>query len=117
VIPFYPSSVSGLSISGDEQTIHIFFSKDMMIWNRNENKHEIHSFDDINFWGQDIIVSHTGNYLLVECYRTEAPGKCYALIESNTCKMLRILQCDKVLTSVCFSKDDKFVFFSCQHEI
>lgn len=117
VIPFYSSAVSGLSVSGDEQTVHLFFSKDMMILNRNENKHEIHSFNEINHWGHDIIVSPTGKYFLVECYRTEAPGKCYALIESHTGKMLRILHCDKVVTSACFGKDEKYAYFSCQHEI
>jgi len=89
-----------------------------MVWDRNTNEHQIRQYDEIAFFGEENIMSPSGRYLLSECYRPNVPGKRYALLDAETGRLIRLLEYESsVLTSACFSQDDRYVFFSAQFKV
>lgn len=121
--PFFYSAVSALCLSADKRIIYVFHtSGDLLEWNPVTGEHQVLNYRErvspgvpglgTGYFSSDVKQSSSGRYFLVESYGAGGvPGLGYALLDATSGRMLRyILGAGSMLTSACFSSDERYVF-------
>jgi len=116
--PPYSAWVSALTVSPDKNSVDIFYTEPLRVWNRKTDEIEDRRFEEVGHFGMKTLLSRSGKYLLVECFGKDMRGRRFALIEACSGRLIRYVKCDDaILTSACFSPEERYIFSSCQFSV
>lgn len=116
--PPYSAWVSALTFSPDKDSVDIFYTEPLRVWNRKTDEIAERRFEEVGHFGMKTLASRSGKYLLVECFGKDMRGRRFTLIEACSGRLMRYVKCDDaILTSACFSPDERYIFSSCQFSV
>lgn len=116
--PPFNSSVASLTVTPDEDTVHIYHPGHLLVWNREDNKYNLFPSQAQGHFGMHARMSSSGRYQLAEFFGSDRAGRRFALFLSGKGEPIQYVMCPQhVTTGVCFAPDEGHVYATCQFSI
>ncbi len=117
VAPAYSSGTVAFNIYRAINLIHIFHTCGALrLWHLDTDEVEVMRFEDFRYYERKAIPSPSGKYLLVHCFGQPKGGHYFALFDSRSGRLLRLMpsgDCNTALPDACFSPDERYVYIAC----